>query len=391
MAIDTFSFGCRLNTLECEKIASMLAPHFTSAIIVNTCSVTAEAERQCAQFVRKLNRENPDTPIFITGCGATRAPEKFAGTVIRNTDKLNLQAYKPTAVVKTSENTIAPQTKSKLSKAFIQVQNGCNHQCTYCITRLLRGKNVSFPYDTILQDVHLAIKNGFYEIVLTGIDIASYIGLADLCKNLLNDVPEIKRLRLSSLDPASIEIPKIIELIHQNKRMLPHLHLSLQSGSDTILQAMQRRHNAKMVKGLFATHPEITTSWDIICGFPGETDELFEQTCDLARELKPIKIHAFPFSPRPGTVAATMPNHIPRDISKKRVKIITDIRNAARHEYMDMQIGKTVQILMEENNIARGADEIDIKVIGAVIPRRTICNIEIIGCEQDHFIGKVAL
>ena len=405
MNIKTLSFGCRLNAVECEKIAQMLSKVVDTAIVVNTCSVTAEAERQCAQTVRKLSRENPNAIIFVTGCGATRNRALFESIshtfVIDNADKMNLQVYiaaltKANFDINNTKIDVFKTDESKLSKQFIQVQNGCNHDCTYCVTRLLRGPNVSFEYDDILKDVKSAIKNGFYEIVLTGVDTASYVRmengrpflLADLCKQLLQDVPEIKHLRLSSIDPASPEVPKIIDLMRQDSRFMPHLHLSMQSGSDAILRAMRRRHNSKKLLELVKlANGQISFSADIICGFPGETDELFQETLDMVRKMGLIHVHAFPFSPRPGTVAATMPNQIPRNIAKARVKIINDMANENRRKFMEQQIGKTVSVLVEENNIGRTPDDIDIKISGANIQNKTICDVTITGINDNMFIG----
>jgi threonylcarbamoyladenosine tRNA methylthiotransferase MtaB len=211
-----------------------------------------------------------------------------------------------------------------------------------------------------------------------------------LCKKLLADVPEIQRLRLSSVDPAVPDVKNIIELIKSDRRMMPHMHFSMQSGSDTILKSMGRRHNADMVRDLVAlADGKITFSWDIICGFPGETDDLFNETLELARQTKPIKIHAFPFSPRPGTPAAVMPEQVDRPVSKERVKIINDLANKNRTEFMRTQVGNIVQVLVEENNIARCPHDIAVKIDGAPIPARTICDIEITGIRDDYFIGKV--
>lgn len=402
--IKTLSFGCRLNAMEAEKIQKMLSSAINAAILVNTCAVTAEAERQSGQAVRKLARENPEAPIFVTGCAATRNPDLFLqisnALVIKNQDKMRLNAYidalnsapchfENPKIVKFSHS--APQ----LSKQFVQIQNGCNHKCAYCVTRLLRGPAVSFEYNEILKDVQTAIKNGFGEIVLTGVDIASYakngVLISDLCKQLLQDVPEIKRLRLSSMDPASPEIFKIIDLIHSDNRMMPHMHLSMQSGSDTILNAMHRRHNSETVRKIVkAANNDITFSWDIICGFPGEADELFNETVELVKETRPIKIHAFPFSPRPGTEAADLPNQINREISKKRVKIISDLADNFRKEFMKKQLSTEVQVLVEENNIARTPNDIDVKIAGDHIPSKTICNVKLTEINEESFIGILA-
>ena len=400
--IKSLSFGCRLNALECEKIKNMIAQHTDTAVIVNTCSVTAEAERQSAQTVRRISRENPNVPIFVTGCGSTRNPnlfEKIPNTiVIPNAQKMDKNQYISGLSQLNTDGEIVKfaHEAPDLSKQFIQIQNGCNHKCTYCVTRLLRGPAVSFPYSDILADARKAVANGFYEIVITGVDSASYafntgdkfIFISDICKMLLRDVPEIQRLRISSLDPASPEIFKIIDLIHNEPRMMPHLHLSMQSGSDTILSAMARRHNADMVRKIVAAGTGITFSWDIICGFPGETDELFNETLDLVREVKPIKIHAFPFSPRPGTVGAILPNQVPRNISKERVHQITELSDKNLDAYMATQTGKTVSVLVEDKNIGRTPDDIDVVVTGKKIPAKTICDIKIIDIKNGQFIGE---
>ena len=405
MSIKTLSFGCRLNAVECEKISAMLSGVVNEAILVNTCSVTAEAERQCAQTVRKLSRENPNGVIFVTGCGATRNPKLFAAVphtfVIDNKDKMNLQVYiaalqSANFDTKLSHTEVFKSNEDRLSKKFIMVQNGCNHDCTYCITRFLRGPNVSYPYDNILSDVRSAISKGFYEIVLTGVDTASYIIrdekglflLSDLCAALLRDVPEIRHLRLSSIDPASPEVPKIIELMKQDSRFMPHLHLSMQSGSNTILKMMRRRHNADKLRELVRlSDGAVSFSADIICGFPGESEELFNETAELVREIGLINVHAFPYSPRPGTVAATMPAQVNRSVSKARVKKIYDIVGQNRARFMQLQIGKTVSVLVEENNLGRTPDDIDVKISGAKIPDKTICDVKLTGIENDRFVG----
>lgn len=407
MSIKTLTFGCRLNALESEKIQKMLSPVIDTAIVVNTCAVTGEAERQSGQAVRKIVRENPDAPVFVTGCAVNRNPGLFSDIpntmVVNNLVKTNLSAYQAAMAARPC-NIASPKivkfrsTDDRLSKQFIQIQNGCNHDCTYCVTRFLRGPAVSFEYDDILTDVRAAVENGFGEIVLTGVDIASYAQLrdgrafmiSDLCRALLNDVPGIKRLRLSSVDPAVPEVDKIIDLILSDQRMMPHMHFSMQSGSDTILKSMRRRHTADMVaKRMTRGGDKITFSWDIICGFPGETEELFNETLDLVRATKPIKIHAFPFSPRPGTVAADMPGQVNRAISKERVRQITAIANENKIEFMQKQLRQRVQVMVEENNIARCPHDISVKIEGTTIPPRTICDVILTEIQGDYFIGKI--
>lgn len=405
MSIKTLSFGCRLNSLECEKISAMLQGVISDAILVNTCSVTGEAERQCAQTVRKLSRENPHAVIFVTGCGATRNPELFKAIpqthIIDNADKMNLESYtRALDRIDLSQSRIThfKSDEPHLSKKFVRVQNGCNHDCTYCITRFLRGRNVSFPYAEILSDVRAAISDGYYEIVLTGVDTASYIThesdgtlfmLHDLCAALLRDVPEMRHLRLSSIDPASPTVPKIIELMKKDSRFMPHLHLSMQSGSDTILRAMRRRHSSEMLRELVKmADGKISFSADIICGFPGETDELFNETAQTIREMGLINVHAFPFSPRPGTVAATMPAQVNRAISKRRVKEIYAIVAQNRAAYMEKMVGKTVSVLVESDNMGRTPDDLPIKLIGRAVPNRTIVDVKITATTPTSFIGE---
>ena len=401
--IKTLSFGCRLNALEAEKIGSMLAPVFDAAIVVNTCAVTGEAERQSGQSVRKLSRENPYAPIFVTGCAATRNPELFYkipnAIVVANRDKMNLNAY-INAMATAPCDFPTPKisrfyhSSPNMSKQFIQIQNGCNHQCTYCITRVLRGASVSVDYADILRDAVAAVQNGFGEIVLTGVDSASYAHngmlISDVCAALLRDVPGIQRLRLSSIDPASPEIFKIIDLIKNDSRMMPHMHLSMQSGADDILRAMRRRHTADTMRKISEyAGSDVTFSWDIICGFPGETNELFNETMNLVAQTKPIKIHAFPFSPRPGTPAADMPNQVNRSISKQRVKIISGAADKNCNDFMRAHIGQSVPVLVEENNNARTPHDIPTKIIGDKIPSRTICNVKLVDIVNGEYIANV--
>ena len=210
--------------------------------------------------------------------------------------------------------------------------------------------------------------------------------ISDLCRKLLNDEPEIRRLRLSSMDPASPEIYKLIDLMHENLRMMPHLHLSMQSGSDTILRAMHRRHTNAMVRDIVVHADGISFSWDIICGFPGETDELFADTMQLVIDTKPIKIHAFPFSPRPDTPAATMPNQVAKTVAKQRVKAITDAATHNRKEFMALHLGQKVSVLVEENNTGRTPHDISVNILGNPIPNRTICDCKIVGIDGENFV-----
>ena len=402
--IKVVTFGCRLNTLESEKIQKMLQNRVSAAILVNTCAVTAEAERQCGQAVRKLARENTNTPIFVTGCAATRNPDLFAQIkntfVIDNRDKMRVDVYLAALGLQPDGDAPHPATTAptKMSKQFVQVQNGCNHDCTYCVTRFLRGPATSFEYADILADVRAAVAAGYTEIVLTGVDTASYARLrdgrpfliSDLCRQILDDEPRIQRLRLSSLDPASPELARLIDLIHTEPRMMPHIHLSMQSGCDPILAAMRRRHTAGQVRDLMARATGITFSWDIICGFPGETEEYFADTMRLATETGVIKIHAFPFSPRPGTVAADMPAQVNRAVSKSRVKQIQGAAAVNLRKYMMSQIGATVSVLTEAANTARTPDDIAVRIEGDAIAPRQIVDVVLTEIDGDTFIARAA-
>lgn len=402
--IQTITFGCRLNAVESEKIAEMLRNAMPRAVVVNTCAVTAEAERQSAQYVRRVARENPNTPILITGCAVTHDTTPYDkipnARVITNSEKLNREAYLRTIAnfdFTTPAEIRVTNPDTPMSKQFVQIQNGCNHDCTYCITRILRGPSVSFEYADILADVCAAVANGYSEIVLTGVDSASYhkfydgrpFLISDLCRKLLADVPEIKRLRLSSMDPASPEIYKIIDLIHENPRMMPHLHLSMQSGSDTILRAMRRRHTADMIRDIVAHADGITFSWDIICGFPGEMDEYFAETMNLITTTKPIRIHAFPFSPRPGTPAATMPDQVQKSVAKNRVKAVTDAATQNRKYFMATLLGQKTSVLVEKDNMGRTPHDISVIILGNPIQNRTICDCKIVGVDGEKFVVSV--
>jgi len=391
------SLGCRLNALEAEKIKAMLErAGCIYTFIVNTCAVTGEAERQSKQAIRKLARENPGAVIFVTGCGATRAPDDFAALsgvtkVIVNKDKMDIQAYG----LEPDDSCQPPlSVLQSLSKGFVQIQNGCNHVCAYCIVSRLRGKNVSFPYEQISAQTRALTENGYAEIVLTGVDIAGFTGLSDLCRKLLVDIPGLRRLRLSSLDPG-VNLRPIADIMRNDPRMLPHIHLSMQSGSDAVLARMGRRHNAQMVRELAEYSVGITFSWDLICGFPGETEGIFNETCALIKELKPIRLHAFPFSPRPGTAAATMPGQIDKAESKRRVRIVTDLARENMLEFMKGQVGRVVSVLAEENNTARDAHDIPVKIEGVLkIPARSIIDVKLIGIEQGkelYFCGEIPI
>jgi len=329
-AIEIISLGCRLNLLEAEKIRVMLAAAGTRtpAVIINTCAVTKESFQQSQQMVQKAMRKYPDAAIFVTGCGATLSPDDFPGAVvISNTDKLKPSAY---GIKSTGCNYEIRSFEKMQKRGFVAISDGCNRTCTYCITRILRGPAIHYEYGSILKSARALVDNGYEEIFLVGINIADYQeegrGLVDLCRRLLKDLPEIKQLTMTSIDAAA-DVIGIIDLMALEPRMTKHIHLSVQSGCDWVLSKMGRRHTVDRVREImnYGNARGIEFSWDIIVGFPGETEEFFDETLRLVRELKPMQVHSFLFSVRSGTKAAEMPDKVSRAVAKKRLKRLDDI------------------------------------------------------------------
>ncbi|MEP5261494.1 MAG: tRNA (N(6)-L-threonylcarbamoyladenosine(37)-C(2))-methylthiotransferase MtaB, partial [Nitratireductor sp.] len=316
-----------------------------NAIVFNTCAVTAEAERQARQAIRKARRENPQARIIVTGCAAQVNPDSFAGMgevdlVIGNDEKMRAQSWQPALALHTNEkvrvNDIMSVTETAghlvqglegRARAFVQVQNGCDHRCTFCIIPYGRGPSRSVPAGEVVAQVRTLVENGYREVVLTGVDMTSYggdlpgrPGLGSLARRILKLVPELERLRLSSID--SIEADDdLMRLIADEERLMPHLHLSLQAGDDMILKRMKRRHlrddSIRFCEDVRKARPDIVFGADFITGFPTETDEMFENTMRLVDECGLTWLHVSPFSPRPGTPAAKMPQ-VARDVAKAR-------------------------------------------------------------------------
>jgi threonylcarbamoyladenosine tRNA methylthiotransferase MtaB len=350
--IDVVNFGCRLNSFEGEVIrreaeAAGLATLSGGAVILNTCAVTGEAVRQAKQAIRRARRENPHARIIVTGCAAQTAPQDFAGMaevdlVIGNDDKLKAQSYRalPDFGVNSAEKArvndifevtdIAPQMVDSVegrARAFLQVQNGCDHRCTFCIIPYGRGNSRSVPMGAAVDEVKRLADKGFNEVVLTGVDLTSYgpdlpgnPRLGDLVQAILKAVPGLKRVRLSSID--SIEADEaLVDAIASEQRLMPHLHLSLQHGADMILKRMKRRHlradSVRFTELIRAKRPDIAFGADLIAGFPTETDAHFEDLLSLIDACGISYVHAFPFSPREGTPAALMPQ-LDRALVKER-------------------------------------------------------------------------
>ncbi|MGB6344403.1 MAG: tRNA (N(6)-L-threonylcarbamoyladenosine(37)-C(2))-methylthiotransferase MtaB, partial [Xanthobacteraceae bacterium] len=351
MSVEVVTFGCRLNAAESEVIRrNAERAGFSDTVVVNTCAVTAEAVRQAKQTIRALRRERPQAKIVVTGCAAQTEPATFsampeADGVLGNSEKLSAAGWAqaraafdlgdaPKVIV--NDIMAVRDTAAHLidafagrSRAFVQVQNGCDHRCTFCIIPFGRGNSRSVPMGAVVDDVARLVANGYGEIVLTGVDLTSYGAdlpgtpkLGTLVKQILKHVPELKRLRLSSID--SVEADRdLLDALATEARLMPHLHLSLQSGDDLILKRMKRRHlradAIAFCAGARRLRPDIVFGADLIAGFPTETEAMFGETLDLVEECGLTHLHVFPFSPRPGTPAARMPQ-VDRSIAKARAR-----------------------------------------------------------------------
>ena len=367
MTVDILTFGCRLNTYESEVMRTH-ASALTDTIIVNTCAVTAEAERQARQAIRRAHRENPTANIVVTGCAAQINPENWSTLpgvtrILGNEDKLKPESWLPNAPSAVSDIMAARETAPHLvtefagrARAFVQVQQGCDHRCTFCIIPFGRGPNRSVPIGAIAEQVRTLVATGFQEIVLTGVDIASYgpdlpgrPTLGQMARRLLAAVPELPRLRLSSIDPAAID-DDLWRLIETEPRLMPHLHFSLQAGSDLILKRMKRRHLRQQALDVIARartlRPGIGIGADLIAGFPTETDFLFNETLQFVEEAKIPFVHVFPYSERPGTPAARMPA-VPVPLRRERAARLRDAGAIAARNFYAAQIGTIVTVLAE--------------------------------------------
>jgi len=367
MTVDILTFGCRLNTYESEVMRGHAAA-LTNTIIVNTCAVTAEAERQARQAIRRAHRENPGAAIVVTGCAAQINPETWATLpgvtrILGNEDKLKPESWLPDAPSAVSDIMAARETAAHLvtefagrARAFVQVQQGCDHRCTFCVIPFGRGPNRSVPIGAIAEQVRTLAASGYREVVLTGVDIASYgpdlpgrPTLGQMARRLLAAVPELPRLRLSSIDPAAID-DDLWRLIEHEPRLMPHLHLSMQAGSDLILKRMKRRHlrqqGLDIIARARALRPGIGIGADLIAGFPTETDDLFAETLAFVQQAEIPYVHVFPYSERPGTPAARMPA-VPVPVRRERAARLREAGAAAARTYLASQVGRTVTVLAE--------------------------------------------
>ena len=372
------TFGCRLNTFESEIMRGHAAKAgLKDAVIFNTCAVTAEATRQARQAIRKAHKENPEAQIIVTGCAAQTDPEMFAAMpevsrVLGNEEKLVAAAWvagsnRPRVDV--SDIMQVKETRPPMidrltarTRAFVQVQNGCDHRCTFCIIPFGRGNSRSVPVVDAVEQVRRLVAEGHNEIVLSGVDLTSWGAdlegspkLGSLLARILKDVPELKRLRLSSID--SIEADEqLVDVITGDQRVMPHLHLSLQSGDNMILKRMKRRHSRehsiKFCEDIRAKRKDIVFGADIIAGFPTETDEMFESSMRIVDECGLTFLHVFPFSPRPGTPAARMPE-LARDLVKRRAALLRAKSEERLRRFLQAEVGKTHDVLVETSSTGR--------------------------------------
>lgn len=385
-AVEVITFGCRLNTYESEVMKAEAAKAgLVNAILVNTCAVTSEAVRQARQAIRRARRENPEARIIVTGCAAQTEAQNFADmpevdAVLGNEEKLKAEHYRRlpdfgvSAEEKVAVNDImsvtetAPQMVAHIDghvRGFLQVQNGCDHRCTFCIIPYGRGNSRSVPMGAVVEQARKLVENGYREVVLTGVDATSFgadlpgtptLGL--LAKTLLKQVPEILRLRLSSID--SIEADShLFDLIADEPRFMPHLHLSLQHGDDMILKRMKRRHSradaiafAEQVRRL---RPGFAFGADMIAGFPTETEEMAANSAHLAEEIGIAHLHVFPYSPRPGTPAARMPQ-LDRALVKARAAELRAVADRLQAIHLTSRVGTRQKLLVERNEMAHTED-----------------------------------
>jgi threonylcarbamoyladenosine tRNA methylthiotransferase MtaB len=400
MGVEIVTFGCRLNAFESEVIARKAdAAGLTDTIVINSCAVTNEAVAQARQSIRRLKRERPELRIVVTGCAAQTLGPMFAGMpevdrVLGNEDKLRHEAWRATSIAFQGERgageklavtdimavkAMAPHLvegfQRGLPRAFVQVQNGCDHRCTFCIIPFGRGNSRSLPMGAVVDQVRSVVEHGHAEIVLTGVDLTSYGAdlpgapkLGTLVRQILRHVPELKRLRISSIDSVEADA-ELLDMIASSERLMPHLHLSLQSGDDLVLKRMKRRHTradaiafCEQVRRL---RPDTALGADLIAGFPTETEEMFSRSLDLVEECGLTFLHVFPYSPRPGTPAARMPQ-VANSLIKDRAKRLRAAGDTALRRRLASELGATREVLVESDAQGRTEHYLPVAISGGM-------------------------
>jgi threonylcarbamoyladenosine tRNA methylthiotransferase MtaB len=412
VSVDVVTFGCRLNVYESEVIRREAgAAGIDNTVVVNTCAVTAEAVRQAKQAIRRLKRERPDVCVVVTGCAAQTEAAALAAMpevhrVIGNEEKFDAQAWGGvwvgSAKVAVSDimgvKAMRPHSIDSIegrARAFVQVQNGCDHRCTFCIIPYGRGNSRSLPMDEVVAQARRLVANGYREIVLTGVDITSYGAnlpgaprLGALVKRILKEVPELARLRLSSIDSVEADID-LLNTLANEPRLMPHLHLSLQAGDDLILKRMKRRHSrcdaiafCEQVRRL---RPDIAFGADIIAGFPTESEDMFTRSLELIDECGLTQLHVFPFSPRPGTPAARMPQ-VDRAIVKERARRLREKGETALRRRLDREVGGMRRVLAESRALGRTEQFMSVR-LGMQIEPGVILDLRMMGHDGRQLLA----
>jgi len=412
VTVEVLTFGCRLNAQESAVMRDLVvqAGHGAGTILVNTCAVTAEAEAQARQAIRRAARDNPGARILVTGCAAQIAPDAWAALpgvarVIGNGDKLRPESWAldapagPVPDIMTAREVVAhPVTGfAGRARALVQVQQGCDHRCTFCVIPQGRGPSRSVPIGAIVDQVRALLAAGYREVVLTGVDIASYgpdlpgrPSLGQMVRRLLALVPDLPRLRLSSLDPAGMD-EALWRVLAEEPRLMPHLHLSLQHGADLILKRMKRRHGRAdaiaLARRARSLRPDIALGADLIAGFPTETEAHFRDTLDLVEEAGLSFLHVFPYSARPATPAARMPQ-LPVALRRDRAARLREAGRAAARRLYDSRAGRVETVLLEANG--RGHTEQFVPVRHAVPAIGELRRLRVVGVDDHGLIAEVA-
>jgi threonylcarbamoyladenosine tRNA methylthiotransferase MtaB len=388
---EVVTFGCRLNACESQAIREQAAADgVNDAVVFNTCAVTSEAVRQARQAIRKARRERPGSRVIVTGCAAQIDPAAFAAMPEVDLVLGNSEKVAPGALLETPDDVRVSDIMSvraaagrltsgfgERARAYVEIQNGCDHRCTFCVIPFGRGNSRSVPADVVVDQVRRLSDAGYAEVVLTGVDLTSWGGdlaetptLGSLVALILRSVSGLARLRLSSIDAAEID-PDLMHCLGSEPRLAPHLHLSLQAGDDLILKRMKRRHSRadalQLVAAVRRARPDIALGADLIAGFPTETDSAFENTVSLVEEAGLAFVHVFPFSPRPGTPAARMPQ-LPRALIKARAARLRATADTALVRHLDRQRGRTITALVEREGQARAADFTEVAFEGGAQP-----------------------
>jgi len=411
-AIDIVTFGCRLNTYESEVMRGHAEEAgLGAAVIFNTCAVTAEAQRQARQAIRRARAASPEARIIVTGCAAQTDPAAFAAMpevdrVLGNAEKLDADAWRPDGDRVTVSDIMTPRPASfqmierlkDRTRAFVQVQNGCDHRCTFCIIPFGRGNSRSVPEAQVIEQARRFVANGYAEVVLSGVDLTSWGAdlegqprLGRLVARVLKDVPDLRRLRLSSIDSIEADA-ELVAAIAGEERLMPHIHLSLQAGDNMILKRMKRRHGREdaiaFCAELRAKRPGIVFGADIIAGFPTESEDMFARSLALVDECGLTYLHVFPFSPRPGTPAARMPQ-LDRETVKERAARLRAKGAGRLAEFFSAERGQRRQVLVETETMGRTEHFAPVRFSSRMTPGAVVA-VEIAGGGGDHLTARLA-